>query len=117
MALQQRTLDLPDPARPSHITILGELTPVSRYFTDLRQLANLVCATWPIARPLAISSAFADHLDAHVTERRDLIADMARRDEKIARHTIYDRPPAASAPRAARDRRPPPQRRLLRPAR
>lgn len=97
MALQQRILGLLDPTGPGHTNTFGAPTPVSRYFTDLRLLANLICATWPIARPSAISPVFADHLDTHVTERRGLIANMAQRDGKIARHTIYDRPPAASA--------------------
>jgi hypothetical protein len=98
LALQQRILDLLDPAGPDHTTTAGEPTPVSRYFTDLRLLANLVCATWPAARPLAISPAFADPVDTHATERQDLIADLTQHKELVARHTIYDRPPPASAP-------------------
>jgi TniQ len=101
MVLQQRILDLLDPAGPSHTTVLGELTPVSRYFTDLRLLANLICASWPTARPLAISPTLADHLDTHVAQRRELIADSKQRDGKTARHGIYDQPPAAAAPCAA----------------
>jgi len=97
IGLQQRILDLLDPAGPDHTTTFGMPTPVSRYFTDLRLLANVICATWPVARPLAVSNDLASELDAHVAERRDLIADMTQHKEMVARHTIYDRPPTGSA--------------------
>ena len=77
------------------------MTSVSRYFTDQRLLANLVCATWPAARHLAISPAFADRLDTHVAERQALIAYMVEHKGKIARHAIYDRPPDNAAQSAA----------------
>jgi hypothetical protein len=91
IGLQQRILDLLDPGGADHTTTFEMPTPVSRYFTDLRLLANVICATWPVARPLAVSNDLADELDAHVAERRDLIADMTQHKEMVARHTIYDR--------------------------
>jgi len=63
--LQQRILDLLDPAGPDHTTTFEMPTPVSRYFTDLRLLANVICATWPVVRPLAVSTDLANELDAH----------------------------------------------------
>ncbi len=97
IGLQQRLLDLLDPGGPDHTTTFGMPIPVSRYFTDLRLLANVICATWPVARLLAVSNDLANELDAHVVERRDLIADMTQHKERVARHTIYDRPPTGSA--------------------
>src|SRR6266545_3128353 len=97
IGLQQRLLDLLDPGGPDHTTTFGMPIPVSRYFTDLRLLANVICATWPVARLLAVSNDLANELDAHVVERRDLIADMTQHKGRVARHTIYDRPPTGSA--------------------
>jgi hypothetical protein len=101
LQLQERILILLDPAGPDHAITFGQPTTASRYFTDLRLLANLVCATWPTASRLAPSSALAERLDAHVAERRVRIADMEQHNDKIARQTIYDQPPAETAATAA----------------
>jgi hypothetical protein len=97
LPLQQRNLDRLNPTGPGHTSTFGRTAETSRYFIDLRLLANLICATRPAARPLAATPNLAARLDEHVTDQHALISHMVRNNGRIHRHAIHDRPPAASA--------------------
>ncbi|BCY10949.1 TniQ family protein [Actinoplanes sp. L3-i22] len=99
--LQERLTCMLDPAGPETTTTFAVPVAVSTYFTDLRLLTNLICATWPAGQALASTTADAEQVDRHVRQIRDTFA--ARRDggEKVQYHAILDQPPADAATTSA----------------
>lgn len=96
LTFQHRILRLLDPAFTVNTSSAGEPTTVDRYFTDLRFIVNLICLTWPVAQPMAVSAAQAAAIDGHVEERRHAIRHADRTHSKTQQHAIYDKPPMDS---------------------
>lgn len=69
LALQQRILDMLDPNSPATTTVLGQTTPVARYFADLRLLTTLIQMSWSRAREVAVSITPVDALEASIGHR------------------------------------------------
>lgn len=66
ISLQSKILGLLDPDGPATTVSAGTPAPPARYFSDLRVLGMLACATWPAARHLSPDESTASALDEHV---------------------------------------------------
>lgn len=69
LALQQRIFDMLDPTSPTTTTVLGQTTPVVRYFADLRLISTLIQTSWDRAREVAATIAPIDALDISIEQR------------------------------------------------
>jgi len=93
---QQRLLGLLDRDGPATTVSIGHDTTVERYFTDLRLLSSLICASWPQARSLAPSAALADAIDHHAARQRKQIEGLGGHAARSGVHPIHDTPPLDS---------------------
>jgi len=96
LAFQHRLLDLLNPNGPTSTVSIGQDTAVARYFTDLRLLVSLICASWPQARSLAPSATLADAVDHHMAWQQEQIASLRERASRSRAHRIHDTPPLDS---------------------
>ncbi len=94
LTFQRRLLDLLRPDGPATTVSIGQDTPVACYFTDLRLLSSLICASWPQARELAPSCVLADAIQRHTTWQQQQLATRRERGPAVRGvHHIHDTPP------------------------
>lgn len=98
--LQRHLLGLLRADAPATASSAGLATEPGRYFTDLRLLTALVCATWPVCRPMAPSPALAAAIDDHVQQQRQAVLLQAQQ-PKTRLLRVLDAPPADAAACAA----------------
>ncbi|MGP4083270.1 hypothetical protein [Streptomyces sp. KR55] len=69
MDLQRRLDALLSADGPQSVNSCGQMTPVARYFTDLRIMATLILASWPEASPYAATPALAQAIGREAEQR------------------------------------------------